>query len=315
MKFTIIPADTFIWNHTELLDFLMANQGLDIEISTNAEGCCARTVGLYSLLDKFHFRSVKITTANPLEKHSKYTIQINHGEYLYVDRSVDSKYHSWNQSYYFGTIYARPLWHRIGIATHLKTKHKDKSTVGFISDAADIDHRPLFEIQQLWNYDPATAADFLTHADTLPWKHNTIGQYCPGRPNSRDYVDDSLDLYQDFLIDVVAESFTSGDCFFVTEKTVRPMIMKKPFIAMAPCNFLDYLHQMGFKTFNDFWSEEYDGFTGADRYVKILTLIDELANKSLSELLVIYQKMQNVLAHNYDLLLSGNYNKNIKFIE
>jgi hypothetical protein len=84
---------------------------------------------------------------------------------------------------------------------------------------------------------------------------------------------------------------------------------------MAPCNFLDYLHQMGFKTFNDFWSEEYDGFTGADRYVKILTLIDELANKSLSELLVIYQKMQNVLAHNYDLLLSGNYNKNIKFIE
>jgi hypothetical protein len=315
MKFTIIPADTFIWNHKELLDFLILNQGLDIEILTNAEGCCARTVGLYSLLDRFRFNSVTITTANALEQHPIYTIEINHGGYMYVERQVDSKYHTWNQSYYFGTLYARPLWHRIGIATHLETKHKDKSTVGFVANAADVDSRPLFEIQQLWNHDPATAADFLTQTDTLPWTHKNIGQYCPGRPNTSDYIDDTLDLYRTFLIDIVAESFTSGNCLFVTEKTIRPMVMKKPFIAMAAGNYLDYLHQMGFQTFNDFWSEEYDGFTGADRYVKILTLIDDLADKSLSELVEMYQAMQYVLDHNYHLLLSGSYNKNIKLIE
>jgi hypothetical protein len=315
MKFAIIPADNFIWNHKELLDFLIANQGRSIELSTNAEGCCADAVGLYTILDQFQFESVNIKTANPLERHPVYNIEIDHGGFLYVEKHIDSGYHTWNQRYYFGTIYARPLWHRIGIATHLKTQYPEKSTVGFIADASEINKRALFEIQQLWNCDPATAADFLTQANTLPWRHDMIGQYRPGRPNSSGYIEETLELYQDFLIDIVAESFTSGNCCFITEKTVRPMAMKKPFIAMAPDNYLDYLHQMGFKTFNDFWSEDYDGFTGADRYAKILTLIDEIATKSRSELLSMYQKMQNILDHNYNLLLSTQYNKDIKLIE
>lgn len=315
MKFTIIPADDFIWNREALLDFLITNQGREIEILTNAEGCCARTVGLYSLLDRFRFKSVKIKTANPLERHPYYNIEIDHSGYVYVERPIDSQYHTWNQAYYFGTVYARPLWHRIGIATHLKTKHKEKSTVGFIANAADVDSRQLFEIQKLWNYDPATAAEFIAQADTLPWTHSKIGNYRPGRPNSSDYFDETLDLYQDFLIDIVAESFTSGDCFFVTEKTVRPMVMKKPFIVMGPGNYLDYLHQMGFKTFNDFWSEEYDGFTGADRYVKILNLIDNLASLPVTELEQMYQRMSVILDHNYQLLITQQYNKDIAIIE
>jgi hypothetical protein len=314
MEFTIIPADNFIWNRKELLDFLILNQGQSIEISTNNEGCCATAVGLYEILDQFRFEAVKIKTANPLETHRVYNIEINHGSYLYVNNHVDSKYHTWNQHYYFGTVYARPLWHRIGIATHLKTQHPKKSAVGFIADSNNIDKRSLFEIQQLWNNDPATTADFLNKADTLPWRHSMIGQYRPTSHNSSDYIDETLDLYQNFLIDIVAESFTSGNCFYSTEKTVRPMALKKPFISMAAGNHLNYLRQMGFKTFNDFWSEEYDGFAEANRYAKILTLINEIAKKSIDELSIMYQKMQPILDHNYNLLLSKKYNKNIKDI-
>lgn len=315
MKFTIIPADNFIWNQADLIDFLIKNQGQSIEISTNAEGCCARAVGLYDLLERFQFETVTIITANPLEQHSKYNIKINSGGFLHVDQPIDSKYHTWNQRYYFGTIYARPLWHRIGIATYLKTHYSNLSTVGFIADCKDIDSRSLFEIQQLWNSDPVTAGLFIKQAPTLPWRHSTIGQYRPGRPNSSGYIEETLDLYQDFLIDVVAESFTSGNCCFVTEKTIRPMMLKKPFIAMAPANYLDYLHQMGFKTFNDFWSEEYDGFTTHDRYVKILELIDFISNRTLGELYDMYQNMQSILDHNYCVLLEHSYNKDIKFIQ
>ena len=72
---------------------------------------------------------------------------------------------------------------------------------------------------------------------------------------------------------------------------------------------------MGFKTFNDFWSEEYDGYEDRDRYVKILELIDTLAKKPIKELQQMYIDMQEIFEHNYNLLLNQNYNTNITYIE
>ena len=66
---------------------------------------------------------------------------------------------------------------------------------------------------------------------------------------------------------------------------------------------------MGFRTFNDFWNEDYDGYEGKDRYVKILELIDMLAQKSTDELERMYWDMQYTLDHNYNLLLTQTYNK------
>jgi hypothetical protein len=71
------------------------------------------------------------------------------------------------------------------------------------------------------------------------------------------------------------------------------------------------MRQMGFKTFNDFWSEDYDGYEGRDRLVRIIKLIDTLASKSKQELNEIYQGMQSVLDYNYDMLLNKTYTKTI----
>ena len=66
---------------------------------------------------------------------------------------------------------------------------------------------------------------------------------------------------------------------------------------------------MGFRTFSDFWNEDYDGYEGKERYVKILKLIDMLAQKSTDELERMYWDMQYTLDHNYNLLLTQTYNK------
>ena len=71
---------------------------------------------------------------------------------------------------------------------------------------------------------------------------------------------------------------------------------------------------MGFKTFCNFWSEEYDGYQGRDRYVKILELIDTLAKKSIKELDDMYASMQHILKHNYDLLINQTYKKSISCV-
>ena len=93
------------------------------------------------------------------------------------------------------------------------------------------------------------------------------------------------------------------------------MLLKKPFIMMASQNFLIYLRQMGFRTFSDFWSEDYDGIPTAARYKQILDLIDSLAAKSTDELQDMYQRMQPILDHNYELLKSDQFSRKITYVE
>ena len=316
MKFTIIPADTYVWNISDLNKFLIDYQGQDIELSTNQEGCCCRTIGLYKLLDQFKFNSVTIHTPNPLEKHTTYNIKLFlPWKFLNIVKEIESEFHTWNKTKIFGTVYGRPLWHRIGIASHLLTYHSEHSLVGCLCDPNNMDQRELFETNELFKHDLASFKNFGNILNQLPSQLPEVDTYTPGQQNTDGYVGQTKQIYTNFLIDIVAETFTSGDCFFVTEKTMRPMLLKKPFIIFGSRDYLDYLHQMGFKTFQtpslDFWSEDYDGYEGRDRYVRILALIDELAKKSKEELQDLYQAMQPILDHNYNLLQTQSYNKSI----
>ena len=93
------------------------------------------------------------------------------------------------------------------------------------------------------------------------------------------------------------------------------MLMKKPFVVFGGKNYLEYLRQMGFRTFEDFWDESYDGYSEADRYMQILVLIDKLAQKSLEDLETMYWDMKYTLDHNYNLLISQGFNRQIKLIQ
>lgn len=312
MIFSIIPADTFIWNLSDFVDFLIAHQNQDIVITTGTEGCCARTIGLYKWLDKFKFTSVTIETSNTLETHNHYkiTYQIP-WKFLEVTRSIDQHHHIWNQKSVFGTLYGRPLWHRLGIASHLLSKYSSISEIGCLFDPVDHDQRKLFEIMELWKNSPNSLVEFSKIVSQFPHGHDNVDQYTPGATLTDGFVKQTERVYKNFLVDIVAETFTTGDCFFITEKTVRPMLLKKPMIVMGSQDFLGYLRQMGFKTFNDFWDENYDGFAEHNRYQKILDLIDHIAQQPMDKLVDIYQRMQPILDHNYDLLMRQGYRTTI----
>jgi len=315
MRFEVIPASDYIWNRLELINFLVQNQGQNIVLTTKSEGCCCRAIGLYDLLDQFSFKSVTIISSNQLERHKQYHINIHAPwRFFSVSNKIDSIYHTWNKNKVFATVYGRPLWHRIGIVAHLTKYHCDISLVGCLADPGSVDNRKLFEVSQLFHYDPHSLQNFAEIWKQLPMALHDVAEYTPGQQQSDGYVAQTKNLYPNFLIDIVAEPFTDGDCFFATEKTVRPMMLKKPFILMGSKNYLDYLHQMGFRTFADFWSEEYDGYEGKERYIKILQLIDNLSKKSIDELQRMYWDMQYTLDHNYNLLMTQTYNKSITYI-
>jgi hypothetical protein len=315
-KFTVITADSFIWNQLELVDFLVKNQGGAISIDTRTEGASCQAVGLYDVLDKFNFKHVEIHSGNCIEQHSKYSIKVQSLlQWAHVRKPVDSKYHMWNHDKIFLAYYGRPIWHRLGIVAHLVSQYPAISSVNLRGDYNNEDSRKLFELTELFTNAPAKIKTFSSIADSLPLMLEKQDGYTPGQEDTSGFTDQLLDFYPNILIDIVSESYTSGDTFCPTEKTFRPMLMKKPFIIMGPKNHLIYLRQLGFRTFHDFWDEDYDGHSPTMRFQCIIELVDKLATKSKNELDDMYHKMQSILDHNYNLLINCEYSRKIALVK
>ena len=310
--FTIGCTSDKIWNYNELLNFLIANQHDSIELNIEPEAICLENIGLYTLLDKFNFDQVNINTWNPLEKHPKYNI-VYRGRNFWFNKieTIDSKLHTWNQNKIFYCLFGRPTASRLGLAGYLYSQYPMVSHIHFSATTQDND-LIKFELDKLLEYRISSIQEAGTVINNLPLLLSSPD--CYTKYTGYDYKDPLTNLYQDIFVDILAESHVTGNTFFPTEKTIRPMWLKKPFIVFGSKNYLDYLHQMGFRTFNDFWSEEYDGYDGRDRFTKILKVIDGLAKKSLDELQQLYCDMQYTLNHNYNLLLNQTYNTNITYI-
>jgi hypothetical protein len=80
--------------------------------------------------------------------------------------------------------------------------------------------------------------------------------------------------------------------------------MKTPFVVHGSVDYLRNLRKLGFKTFNNWWSEEYDDYGHDNRVRKILNLIDNLQKLSLNDLESMYHDMLPTLEHNHHLFMN-----------
>jgi hypothetical protein len=220
----------------------------------------------------------------------------------------------WNQQKLFGAIYARPIWSRIGLASHLYANHRTKTLLNFRTGTELGTDRKTFELEKLFEIDPAGVQKFFSYYDRLPICIEEQDTYTLGGTMTA-HTDQLKQFYCNFLIDIVAETFSQGRSFYPTEKTTRPMLLKKPFIVHGPKCFLIHLRQMGFRTFHEFWDEDYDGYGPEHKYHKILELIDTIADMSAERLTDMYAKMQPILDHNYNLLIEQSYRNAINYVE
>lgn len=117
---------------------------------------------------------------------------------------------------------------------------------------------------QWWKNPPVSSIDSV----------NINDQYAPDQNTNFSL----LNFYNQFDIELVCETYCYGDCFFPTEKTVRPIAAGKPFVLFGPVDFLQRLQQMGFRTYRDFWDESYDRLEGIERWAamqKVLSYIQQ----------------------------------------
>ena len=115
---------------------------------------------------------------------------------------------------------------------------------------------------------------------------------------------DLEDFYNQFFLDVVTETVFDYPHQYVSEKILRPLLMKTPFVLFGPAGTLQYLKNHGFKTFENFWDESYDIEKNPHlRFLKCCNIIKFIADQPVDILIEWYQSMTPILIHNRQVLL------------
>ena len=298
-----------IWNYASLVQHLVKMQDNDLVIKLEPEAICLHNLGLYDLIDSFQFRSVTIHTNNPLEQHPSYDIVHNPVDIWTHNRPTFdvTKHHTWNKSKRFMCLYGRPTAGRLGVGSYVSANYAEQAHIHYSFPVVNNEHN--VELDKLLTYREASVADVAPLLAKMPIALESTERYTAYK--GYDYNDPLTSYYQDIFVDLVVESHVVGNTFFPTEKIFRPMWLKKPFITFASQDFNEYLVQMGFRTFWEHWDESYDGYETRDRFTRVLALIDTIANKSVQELEDMYNSMQDVLDHNYNVLATKSYKTNI----
>jgi hypothetical protein len=113
-----------------------------------------------------------------------------------------------------------------------------------------------------------------------------------------------LKFYDQFGVELVLETMTRGTTFFPTEKTVRPIVGLKPFVTYASKNYLHYLRNLGFKTFDGIWDESYDNLEGIDRWHQMKKVVQYIINNPS-----VISQTKPIVEYNKNLLLTRKFSK------
>ena len=114
-------------------------------------------------------------------------------------------------------------------------------------------------------------------------------------------IDDTYKFYENSLVHIIAETNFFGNIMHLTEKTLKPIMYKQPFIVLGPKDSLKYIRNMGFKTFNDIWDESYDTIVDdMERMYRTIDLIENISKKTEQEKIDISYKVKDIVEFNFE---------------
>jgi len=125
-----------------------------------------------------------------------------------------------------------------------------------------------------------------------------------GETNINDMCSDNenrtSNFYTDSLLSIITETNFDALALTLTEKSFKQFKKKHPFIIVGPAGSLSALHALGFKTFSEFWSEEYDNILDANQRLKaIIRICKEIGNWDTDKIIDFKHKAKAIIEHNY----------------
>jgi len=322
MRIDLVTSDQIIWNsasvYADIAQAMAQNQ--NIEINLLGEGPDLASLGLYDFISQrakllnYSLERISVITANALERHNTINIVYMSSIHL-IDNAKDYLVAIQKDQHlkHFGLFIGRSNAPRLQLASNINRNYQDKTILSYHFNHSDDFHRSNIGLERLisdYNYPNFDqASEFLKKCPIIPNGSastviDTTLDINPAQQLLKNDQDTFLTMYNKFFVELVCESYFTGQTFFPTEKTFRPMLLKTPFIIQGPQYFLHNLRKLGFRTFDRWWSEGYAEDPDGYQIIEILRLVNIIAQKRPNELSDMYQDMLPVLEHNYQLALN-----------
>lgn len=248
-------------------------------------------------LEILHQQGFKFILANPWESEDNIRNQIFiTGEKMsYVD--IPYPYHLWTGgvSWFWNYMYHK---HK---KSKFKFDHRSKTHDFLYLNKAPRQHRvKLYDLLYSENLLDNSIHTFVlgNPPRRLPEKYELPGV------DPTDYPRWGMDQeiyelpYNDTKYNIVSETNDNDYEVFMTEKIWKPIIAGQVFVVHGNYLYLQKLREMGFKTFSDYFNEDYDlERDSAQRIKKIATLCRKLKQKNWQD---IYLGSQSLRQHNTD---------------
>lgn len=117
---------------------------------------------------------------------------------------------------------------------------------------------------------------------------------------------------QQALIYVGIETQFNIDVPFWSRISLRGILERRPFVIVGCPGVLAQLQEYGFRTFDEFWSEDYDCETDFEKRVDmIIEILQKFAGMSPKQLTDLYQRMHNIINYNFDYYTNHFKNQQI----
>lgn len=258
-----------------------------IELDVRSEGPSLAALGVVGMFEKFGIDPSRVTVtrfSNPVETlpwRRKDTHDISHFFWLskryWVDPGQDIN------EFLFGFFMGRrtvprccqiyDLWHEMKDRVLFSIMHTRVPDLPAQFDGVNLD------AWQQWGH-AETISQWLKSTKISSLDDKAVHQqYDPAFNTNRSL----LDHYHRFSIEIVSETYTRGNCFFPTEKTVRPLMAKKPMLIYGPRHYVKRLKNLGFRTWSEVWDESYDDLEGPQRWQKIKQVMGKISQLHAEE--------------------------------
>ena len=197
----------------------------------------------------------------------------------------------------YGQFFSRPTYERLYCHyKHLTWQHRDLGIVTFHFNPDSINVLEgcdfaefLWEEPEKWTILKSTGLPY-TDINSKVDQSGKLSMHGADRYN----YDSLIQAYKKICAEVVCETNTEGKTYFITEKTLRPMLNGCIPLIIANQGYESYLKSLGFDMFDDVLDKSYDNNTGALRIEKVYHVLEDiLVNKDELWLKQLSSRLQN----------------------
>lgn len=216
-----------------------------------------------------------------------------------VEKDALLKQSGWHDFYWFSNGFLSLEWYRFyRYACYLENNWTPAKTFSSYNRILkDREHRLIIANHLYNNYKDNIILS--CHSDQQHYQHDNLFVNTNNNISTNlSYKIDVIDFIDSFC-HIVTERIFYEDRIHLTEKAFRPIVCCRPFILASSPGSLQYLKDYGFKTFNNFWSEDYDNITDHnERLDAILDIIDYLGSLKHSQIIEMLHSMKETLLYN-----------------